>query len=78
MKQGRLAEALGLARLAEALGRVAVRAPDSTLETVYRAATDPAYVMEVMAIWGEDNPDPIKRRYWDEMARRARGGSGEG
>ena len=70
MKQGRLAEAQGLARLAEALGRVAVRAPDSTLETIYRAATDPDFVREQMAVWGEDNPDPIKRRYWLWAAER--------
>jgi hypothetical protein len=68
MKQGRLAEAQGLARLAEALGRVATRAPDSTLETIYRAATDPEFVREQMAVWGDDNPDPIKRRYWDWVA----------
>lgn len=76
MRQGLLAEAQTLARLAEALGRVAVRAPDSTLETIYRAVTDPKFVLEHMGIWGEDNPDPIKKRYWDWLAIRDGAGGG--
>ena len=72
MRRGRLDEAQALARLAETLARVATKAPDSLLETVYRAVLEPGYATSVMGIWGEPNPDPIKRAYWEAMAERAR------
>ena len=61
---------------AEQAGRVAGRAPDSTLMTIYRAVTDPRFVLEHMSIWGEDNPDPIKKRRWDWLAIRDGAGPG--
>lgn len=71
MRGGRTDEAKTLAQLADVLSRVSLRGPSSTLETVVRALHDPAFRVDLLAVWDDPDPDPIKKRYWEEEARRS-------
>lgn len=72
LREGRLDEAKTLSQLADVLSRVSLRAPESGLESVARALHDPEYREQLLGIWDEPNPDPVKRRYWQEESRRRR------
>lgn len=70
MREGRLDDAKSLGQLADVLSRVSVRAPQSGLETVARALHDLDFRSELLGIWGDPNPDPVKTAYWAEEGRR--------